>query len=292
MSVRLARCDPKLLDFVTWVVIRGCRLFQRVHITPKGLLATERIPEYDFVAIVPVGATLSIFNVIEDITFPFKVSSLNHGDKMPFFQDLTRGDFALIAFLAKALLTGNPRGIKMYLDILPCDHKVFIESVLSAAQATEGYQISTHTLLTQCGACRNDFDAAFRHAYCLYRRHAIPFWASHGTWGTGHPYFQNLPFVQAGVGNIMGMVPVLDLSLHSPTPNASIGYPDEEMLLWISQQKKMNTNPRENYFVMQALRDIEKGEMVTTDKNMYFNFDDDTFKDWFGFPNESQVSYN
>ncbi|CCW68894.1 unnamed protein product [Phytomonas sp. Hart1] len=290
MSVRLSQFDPKLLDFVTWVIVKGCRLFQRIHITPNGLLATERIPENDFVAIVPVGSTLSIFDVVEDIVFPLKVSPFNYSNAIHFFQDLTRGDFVFISFLTKILVTGSPRGMKMYLDILPCNQKTSIDAAVNAAQTTEGYQESIRALLTQCKASRSDFDAAFKHAYCLYRRHAIPFWVSHGTWGTGHPYFQNSDFTQAGTGNIMGMVPVLDLALHSPTPNASIGYPDQEMLLLISQHKKMRANPKDNYFIMQALRDIEKGEMITTDKNVHFNFDDDTFKKRFGFSNASQVS--
>ena len=88
----------------------------------------------------------------------------------------------------------------------------------------------------------------------------------------------------------MGMVPVMDLALHSPKPNATIGYPDAEMLQWLSQQKKAAVQKEKGYFVMQALRDIEEGEVISVNKNAYFNFDDDTFKAWFGYPNTSQVA--
>lgn len=44
------------------------------------------------------------------------------------------------------------------------------------------------------------------------------------------------------------------------------------------QEKHINAKKDDNYFVMQAMRDIQAGEIVTVNKNAYFNFDDDTFK--------------
>lgn len=287
-GVHLARCNPSLLDFVTWAVLKGCRLFQRVHITPMGLVTTERIAEYDFVSVVPVEASQSILNVVTDASFPLKTSPENHGNEVPFWQDLSRGSFVFVGFLTKVLLTGHPRGVQSYLDVLPFDQAIPIGRVADLAQTTDGYKEWTDALVKQCNVERRDFDLAFRHAYCLFRRHAIPFWTSSQSWSAGHPYFQNSPFAQLSTGDIMGMVPILDLAQHSPTPNATIGFPDEEMLLWLAQQK-VGVKPDKGYFVMQALRDIMEGEVVTVNKNAFFNFDDDTFKAWFGYPNTTQV---
>ncbi|KAK7197967.1 hypothetical protein NESM_000751700 [Novymonas esmeraldas] len=289
-GVRVTRCNPTLLDFVTWAVLKGCRLFQRVHITPLGLVATERIPEFDFVAVVPVEATQSVLNVADDPSFALKVAPELHGEPVPFWEDLSHGSFAFVGFLAKVLLTGHPRGVKSYLDVLPFDQAMPIGKVADAAQTTKGYKEWTAQLVAQCKVEESDFDVTFRHAYCLFRRHAIPFWAASDVGCAGHPHFQQSAFAQRGRGELMGMVPVMDLALHSPKPNATIGYPDEEMLQWLAQQKKAAVQQATGYFVMQALRDIEVGEVISVNKNAYFNFDDDTFKAWFGYPNSSQVA--
>lgn len=157
------------------------------------------------------------------------------------------------------------------------------------AQATDEYRAWTAPLIHQCNVGNADFDLAFRHAYCLFRRHAIPFWTSNPTLSAGHPYFQSSPYAQSGQGDIMGMVPVLDLALHSPQPNTTIGYPDRDMLQWLRQEKKISARENAGFFVMQALHDISPGDVISVDKNMYFKFDNDTFRAWFGYPNVSQV---
>lgn len=288
-GIRLTRCNPTLLDFVTWAVLKGCRLFQRVHITPMGLVATDQIPEFDFVAIVPAEVTQSVLNIADDPHFPIKVAPSNHGEIIPFWEDLNRGSFAFVAFLAKVLLTSHPRGVRSYLDVLPFDQEMPIGKMADLAQTTKGYKEWTSPLVKQLKAEDSDFDVAFRHAYCLFRRHAIPFWTVTDAGSSGHPFFQHSPFAQQGKGDVMGMVPILDLALHSPTPNAAIGYPDEDMLQWLSQQRKVAVEQGKGYFVMQALRNIDAGEVISVNKNAYFNFDDDTFKAWFGYPNSSQV---
>lgn len=288
-SVRLSRCNPSLLDFVTWGVLKGCRLFQRVHITPMGLVATARVPEFDFVAVVPVDVSQSVLNVVDDLTFPLKVSPANHWEETPFWEDLNRGSFAFIAYLTKVLITGHPRGVQSYLDVLPFDQAMPIGKLADIAQTTDGYRDLTAPVVKACKVDRADFDLAFRHAYCLFRRHGIPFWSSSESWGAGHPYFRESPFAKMGTGELMGMVPVLDLALHSPTPNATIGFPDDEMMHWMAQEKQSGVQLDKGYFVMQALRDIQEGEIITVNKNAYFNFDDDTFKAWFGYQNVSQV---
>ncbi|KEG13362.1 hypothetical protein DQ04_01051150 [Trypanosoma grayi] len=289
MSTRLARCDPRLLDFVTWAVLKGCRLFQRVHITPLGLMATSTIPAYDFVAVVPTSATLSVITVAEDQSFPLKVSPENHGDELAFWPDLTWGSFVLIGYLAKALRTGYPRGVRSYLDVLPFDQGMPIGRVADVAQKSHGYKELVAPLKNACKAQDADFNLAFRHAYCLFRRHAIPFWSNTEVGSGGHPGFQRSPFAESGHGDIIGMVPVLDLALHSPEPNAAIGYPDTDMLQWLAQEKKAGIQMEKGYFVMQALREIHEGETISVDKNAYFNFDDAMFKAWFGYPNASQL---
>ncbi|KAF5225562.1 hypothetical protein TcYC6_0070030 [Trypanosoma cruzi] len=289
MCARLARCDPRLLDFVTWAVLKGCRLFQRVHITPLGLVATSTIPAYDFVAVVPTSATLSVLTLAGDESFPIKVSPQNHGDELEFWSDLTLGSFALIGYFTKALRTGSPRGVRSYLDVLPFDPGMPIGSVADAAQKSPGYAEMIKPLKNFCKAQDVEFDLTFRHAYCLFRRHAIPFWTNTEAGSGGHPDFQHSPFATLGHGDILGMVPVLDLALHSPEPNASIGYPDADMLQWLAQEKKAGIQVEKGYFAMQAQRDIHKGEVITVNKNAYFNFDDATFRAWFGYPNVSQL---
>ncbi|KAG5466969.1 hypothetical protein LSCM1_01147 [Leishmania martiniquensis] len=288
-GIRIARCDPTLLDFVTWAVMKGCRLFQRIGITPPGLVATERIPEFDFVAIVPVTATQSVLSIASDPDFPLRVSPEEHGESVPFWDDVTRGSFAFVGFLTKVLLTGHPRGLKSYLNVLPLDEAMPISKLADAAQATKGYKEWTAPLVAQCKVEESDFDVAFRRAYCLFRRHAIPFWSTNDASSAGHPYFEQSLFAQRGRGELMGMVPVMDLALHSPKPNSMIGFPDEEMLRWLSQQKRVMPQEK-GCFVLQALRDIEEGEVITVDKNVHFNFDDDAFKAWFGYSNTFQVA--
>ncbi|RNE99392.1 hypothetical protein TraAM80_08213 [Trypanosoma rangeli] len=288
MSARLARCDPRLLDFVTWTVLKGCRLFQRVHITPLGLVATSTIPAYDFVAVVPTSTTLSLLNLAEDASFPLKVSPQNHGEELAFWPDLTYGSFAFIGYLTKVLRSGSPRGERSYLDVLPFDPGMAIGSVADAAQKTKDYSEMIEPLKRVCKSQDVEFNLAFRHAYCLFRRHAIPFWSNTEAGGAGHPDFQHSPFAEIGHGDILGMVPLLDLALHSPEPNASIGYPDADMLQWLAQEKKAGIQVDKGYFVMQAQRDIHRGEVITVNKNAYFNFDDATFTAWFGYPNVSQ----
>lgn len=288
-SVRLARCNPSLLDFVTWAVLKGCRLFQRVHITPMGLVATDHIPEYDFVAVVPVEASQCVINVCQSARFPLQVSPDNHWEEVPFWPDLNRGSFAFVSFLATVAVTGHPRGVQSYLDVLPFDQAMPVGKLADVAQKTDGYRECTAPVVKACKVERPVFDLAFRHAYCLFRRHAIPFWSCSESGSVGHPYFQNSPFTKMSSGELMGMVPVLDLAVHSPTPNAAIGFPDDEMLRWLAQEKKSGVQPEKSYFVMQAVRDIREGEVVSVNKNAYFNFDDDTFKAWFGFQNAFQA---
>lgn len=60
-------------------------------------------------------ATQSVLNIADDTTFPLKVSPANYGDEMPFWQDLNYGSFVFVAFLAKVLLLGHPRGVQSYL---------------------------------------------------------------------------------------------------------------------------------------------------------------------------------
>ncbi|EPY40304.1 hypothetical protein AGDE_03624 [Angomonas deanei] len=229
-----------------------------------------------------------MLTVAEENNFPIKFSPKNFGEEMPFWHDLNRGSFAFVSFLAKVLLTGHPRGVQSYLDVLPFDQEMPMGIIADKAQGSPEYRECVKPLVELCKTDSVEFDLAFRHAYCLFRRHAIPFWSTTDNWSGGHPFFQTSPFAQSR-GDIMGMVPVLDLALHSPDPNASVGYPDAEMLQWLSQERNIGVKSDKGYFVMQALRDIQEGEVVSVNKNAYFNFDDDTFRAWFGYRNVSQV---
>lgn len=283
---QIARGDPKYLDVVTWAVLSGVRMFQRVQVTPRGLVAIERIPQYDFGCVVPSKATLSVLNVLNDPTqFPLKCSPANVSDTLRWWSDLSWGSFCFVAYLTRAMISASPRPVQMYLDVLPYDSAMPMAQVAAVSQRTKVYQELTLPLMKACRVnSADEFNAAFRLAYCLFRRHAVPFWAG-GASGMGHPYFAKSAFVQKCPDcDLLGFVPIMDLATHSSEPNTVVGFPDNEMLAWLGQEKGIQIDKDSGYFVLQATRDIEAGELLTVNKNAFFNFDEATFEAWFGHP--------
>lgn len=285
----LARCDPKYLDVITWAVLGGVRMFQRVQVTPRGLQALERIPEYDFGCIVPTKTSLSVLNVMEERgQFPLKCSPSRASEVLPWWSDLSWASFCFVAYLTRAMLIGTPRHVQMYLDVLPvCDASMPMAQVAAISQKSREYQEATNPLVQSCRANSvEEFNAAFRMAYCLFRRHALPFWSGAG--GVGHPFYASSPLVQQNPDfDLLGLVPIIDLATHSHAPNMVVGFPDAEMLSWLGQEKGVRVDKESGYFVLQATRDIEAGEMLTVNRNSFFNFDEPTFEAWFGFPFQS-----
>lgn len=290
MQNGLSRCEPRLLDFITWSVLNGVRLFQRVQVTSSGLFATERIPEYDFAAVVPARASFSVVNVLEGQQAAIRLSPEQVSVAVPWWPDLSWGSFATVLHMSRAILSGNPRHLQVYLDILPFDANIPIGKVADASQRSKEYTELVKPMIGSSGATsEEEFHAAVRHSYCLFRRHAVPFWSgASAAGGIGHPYFSSLPMIQRNPQcEVLGLLPVIDLASHSATPNASIGFPDAEMLAWLAQEKGVNVQAGSGYFVLQAQRDILPGEQVTVDKNAFFNFDHDTFHAWFGYPHST-----
>jgi hypothetical protein len=290
---QLARCDPKYLDVITWAVMSGVRMFQRVQVTPNGLQAIDRIPEFDFGCIVPTKSTLSALNVMDStsIQFPLKCSPASASEMLPWWSDMSWASFCFVSYLTRAMLTGAPRPIQMYLDVLPpCDSSMAMAQVAAMSQKTKEYQDVVAPLLQSCRVNSvEEFNGAFRMAYCLFRRHALPFWSGAG--GFGHPYYATTRLIQKNPQcDLLGFVPIVDLATHSDKPNMTVGIPDAEMLSWLGQEKGVKLDRESGYFVLQATRDIEVGEMLTVDKNAFFNFDEPTFEAWFGYPYQTSPS--
>lgn len=320
---RLSRCDPHLLDLVTWAVLKGCRLFNRVRVEPNvGLIATDRIQAYDFVSLTPAEATQSLLTMAEDSHhFPLLASPYNYAEPLPFFtgsdaedmSNLNRGSFSFICYMTAALLTAQPEGLHGYLRVLPSANLFTSPAVVAA----EGFFHSSeqkdniaafHDYVAPVLSHTNtssvdEFDRAFCHAFGLFRRHAVPLWSpSSGAFSktTSMKYFEASPFTRCfgreGLlekeedvekrfsGEILGFIPFSDFASHSTDPNATIGFPDDESLSWIQQERHIKKVPQNGCIALQALKDIAPGDIVTVDKNAFFSFDPKSFEWWFGFP--------
>jgi hypothetical protein len=256
-------------------------MFQRVQVRPAGLTAIEPIPANDFAVVVPCRATLSVLNVTDDPLSPVKAGPQNFGEELPWWPDLTWGSFAVIAHMARVMVTQQPKGVYSFLDLLPFDPGMPVGRVADAAQKSRMYQQAVRPMQLACRVPEEEFDVALRHAYCLFRRHAVPFWTSSGG---GHPHFASCELAAkctSGKGEILGLIPVVNMAAHSSKPNAVIGSPDSDMLAYLAQTRDIS-DP--NLFVLQAIADIRPGEEITVDKNSFYGFDEETFAAWFGFP--------
>eukprot|EP00796_Vickermania_ingenoplastis_P005394 gene5394-3883_t len=277
----VSRCDPNVLDFVTWSVMKGCRLFGKARVELHGLTAAEYIPEYDFVCLTPAEATHSVVTAMEDTTFPSLCTASNFGEVVPFWSDVHQGTFAFVCYMAAALLTGRPVGLERHLRLLSGGAKQDSPGCLTAA-ATPAFREWTSPVVQHVRSDTDTFREAFTHAFGLFRRHAVPLWSSASD-RSALPYFADSSLA-AGRGEILGLVPFVDLAAHSSTPNASAGFPDKEMLLWLQQERHLRHVPSGGCIVLQAVRDIRPGEPITVDKNASFNFDSEGFEAWFGHP--------
>lgn len=276
LVMRGAQMDPQLLDFVTWSIKSGIRLFRRVHVTPSGLVCHTRIPHFDFAVVVPVTTSLSLLNVADDPSFPLRVSPSNYGEVLPWWPQLTWGTFCFVGYLARMWMSGEPAGMQAYLNLLPIDANGFVGKAALESQKGKEYRDAVVPLVGNDGAT---FHEAFRQSYCLVKRHSIPVW-SH--LGYGHPFFAQTPFGKVNA-DAVALVPMIDMATHSAHPNAAVGHPDDEMRIWLAQERGIPADGKQ-YFVLQATRDIEAGEYITVDKNAAFRFDKATFEAWFGYP--------
>lgn len=301
----MRQCNSRTLDLVTWAVLSGCRLFGRVRVVQMnrriGLLATEYIPEYDFVALTPVEATQSILSAVQDTKFP--ISSMccpdDYGESVPFWPDLNRGSFAFVAYIASAILTGNPKGLRVYCDAaLPqliqeesnADGGGFLRAHAQERVQSREFQSFTAPIARSLLVDPERFGDAFALAYAVFRRHSMALWNSQDQNTT--PYFSSNSFLSGSKqltgssrADVLGIVPVLDLASHSFAPNTTIGFPDHEMLQWIQQERHLSTPASsQGCMVLQATRGIEPDELITVNKNACFNLDEELFSMWFGIP--------
>lgn len=277
--------NPQLVNVVTWGVMNGFRHFKRLHVTREGLFAQAKIPQYDFVAVVPASFCLSVHTVNADSTFPLSVTPRNYAEELPWWSDVNWGIFGLIAFLTKEKLIGAG-GLSSYLNLqCPADTSTVIGQHGAAMQELEEYRDSVAKVVQLCQSSdpsidEESFHRSFLQCYCLMKIHGVPLWSSQGV---GHPWFEQSLFgASPKHGDVTALLPVMDLANHSAIPNASIGHPDSEMVSWLAQEK--NIPQTEHLFALQALKDIEVGDPVTIDKNVNYGFDPDTFQAWFGYP--------
>ena len=270
--------NPTLVSLVTWAVSRGFRHFRRLHVTMDGLYAQSKISQYDFVALMPAKSSISLHTVQAESGYPLTVSSSNFGDEVEWWSDMNWGMFTLAAYLAKEKLIGDS-GVSAYLQIqCPTDSTTTVAQHCASVQRKDIYRTAVKPVLKgfpniEAGA----FDRAFLQSYCLLKTQGVPFWSQHGT---GHPFFREC-FPGTANGDVVTLLPVLDLASHSSTPNATFGVPDDDMVQWLAGEHGVESS---QLFVLQALRDIEPSELITVDKNANYGFDPDTFRAWFGFP--------
>jgi hypothetical protein len=275
--------NPKVIDFVTWGVGRGVRLFQRVHVTDRGgLEASQPIARFDFPVLVPAAAVHSFLRIADDAAFPraLRVAPANYAAAVRWWPDLNWGSLCLTASVAKTLLSGAPAGPAAYLALLPLAEEPPLAAVAREAMRHKLYKELTAPLAAQLNVGRAAFDDAFCRAYCLVRTHGTPIWSRDGT---GHPLFEATPYAAAkAAGDVVGMVPFIDGARHSAAPNCCVGVPDAEMRLWLSRERSVAAE--QHSFVLQATRDIRAGEALTVDKNASYGFEEDAFAEWFGYP--------
>ena len=68
-------------------------------------------------------------------------------------------------------------------------------------------------------------------------------------------------------------------------PNCIVGQPDFNLLQILRQEKKLtdSISAINNLFVLQAIKDIQKGEMLTINKNNSRSLSPKKFEEWMGF---------
>jgi hypothetical protein len=274
--------DPHLVNVVTWAVMNGFRHFRRLNITACSLAAKSRIPKFDFIAVLPAVASLSVHTVQTDTSFPLGVTFKNYAEPLPWWNDLNWGTFAQIMHLAKTKLT-TEGGVASYVNLrAPSDNSMALAQHCIALQKSPEYAEMSAKVLTTCrGKTADELNDAFLRCYLLVKLYGVPLWSSSGV---GHRFFAESQFVRSSKahGDVVALLPIFDFAGHSATPNATVGQPDDDMVQWLRQERDLPQS--DHLFVLQALRDVEPGEEITVDRNINYNFDPDAFRAWFGFP--------
>lgn len=277
-----AAIDPQVMHFVTWFVGSGGRFFRRIRVDPTShsLVATSTIRQFEFAAAIPTQTVLSVETATSDATFPIecRVAPSNYAQPVPYWPKITRGDLALIVFIAKLMLEGLPVGPAAYVALLKTHEQGgFAREAAAFLQHPEADGIAS--LLSSSGSEGDIRDCLYR-AYTVVRVHSVPIWSGRRRQGFHAELRGNLFGQAGGVGR--GMVPLADLVPHSHDPNVVLGVPSQDMLQFLLAHH--NLNPKLNYFVLQTSKQIEKGEELRLDKNVVHGFSDEEFESWFGQP--------
>lgn len=276
---------PVHVEFMTWAVTRGCRLFKRVGLTNDlKLVASAPIPAFDFGCVVQPNLVSSLLTLGRDPTWPheLRVSPANYATPVPWWPDVNRGMLMHLFQVALQAVHGTPTGeaahVRMLIDAVGDDEATLTRMALEA-QRTPEYRAAADSLCAQHGIDTTSYDETFARAYCATRRTGIALWSRAGR---GHQLFAASSYASGPPGDVLGLVPMLGFASHSSRPNCAIGMLDPEMCGWIATERGVQVP--EGSFALQALHGIGPGDALTVDRNAAFGFDDAEFEAWFGRP--------
>jgi hypothetical protein len=279
---------PAIVELVTWAVSRGTRMFQRVMVTDEAVLvATLPIPKYDFAVVVPAAATLSLLNLPQDWPHALRVSPSTVGTPLDWWPDATLDALSMTALLARASIAKTP-GVASYLQSLPASTTLpgALESAAGAV-GSKKYREAMRGVTASLQVDDATFDRAFLNAWIRYKQFALPMWTpARPDYGPRLFAKSSLASGGSSSGPLLAMVPVVDLAVHSPTPNCAVGMPDEDMKMWLCQERSLPFE--DDYVVLQAERDIAPGEAITVSRNAQLQLDAATFAALFGFSVDSE----
>lgn len=277
--------DPKLIDMMTWAVAGGARTFRNVRLSDDArLVAAAHIKQYDFVIAVPTSLTFSMLNIAKASSWPqaLRPSPRNYGSPVRWFPGVNWGMLAYTSFATFQALSGVDAGRSAQLTLIAefcAEDDAFLTRAALEATQTNHFAALAAPLIAQLRCDSTTFAEAFSLMYCGLRRTSLPLWTQSGG---GSKAFAESPFVHGPHGDVIGSVPLLDLARHSSNPSALAGAPEAEALEWLVVERGLERG--EEYWVLQAARDLYPGDDITIDRNLAFGFGDQDFSAWFGRP--------
>jgi hypothetical protein len=286
--MRSAR-DPRLIDLLTWAVGKGAKTFQQLTITDDArLVASTYVPHFDFACVVPASLTFSILDLAKASQLPnaLKVGPRNYASPVAWLPGANWGTVALtIHATATALQRDTDLGRAAQLSLLAeyCaeDDAALTEQARKATRSPQFRDI-TRGVVATLGTEPSVFNEAFALMYCATRRVATPLWSEKTR--SGAKLFERSAFNSddAMAGDVLGLVPLIDLARHSSNPTCVVGLPERDMRQWLVQER--GCKPNTEYYVLQTTRALNAGDELTVDRNASFGFKDEEFEAWFGRP--------
>jgi hypothetical protein len=281
--------DPRLLELITWAVVRGAKTFRQVTVTDDArLVATAHIPHYDFACAVPASMTTSLLDIAArpDVPRGLRVAPENYAAEVKWFPGANWG---MVAFAAHCTMLGldgrSEPGMAAHLSLL-AEHCATDDAPLAVlarrAAKTAAFQTVTEPLVARLNTERSVFDEAFALMYCALRRVGTPLWS--GATRQGAATFGRSPYGRSDVpaGDVVGAIPLLSLARHSSNPSCVIGVPDSQMTAWLAAERR--TRPDVEYYVLQTTRAVFPGQELTVDRNAQYGLPPSEFEAWFGRP--------